>query len=63
MRLHIGTLFAGLIYLAVGIVFALEAMDMWSLSLSDLRYVGPLALVLAGAAVVVGSLNRRQPTD
>lgn len=63
MKLHVGTLFAGLIYLAVGIAFAFEALDMWSLSLSDLRYIGPLALVVAGAAVVVGSLNRRQPSD
>jgi hypothetical protein len=62
MKMHLGTLFAGLIFLAVGVAFALEAMDVWSLSLSDLRYIGPLALVVAGAAVVAGSLNRRQPT-
>ena len=62
MRMHIGTLFAGLIFLALGIAFTLEAMDVWSLSVSDLRYIGPLALVVAGAAVVVGSLNRREHT-
>lgn len=63
MRMHTGTLFAGLIYLALGIAFTLEAMDVWSLSVSDLRYIGPLALVVAGAAVVVGSLNRRERTN
>lgn len=63
MRMHIGTLFAGLIFLALGIAFTLEAMDVWSLSVSDLRYIGPLALVVAGAAVVVGSLNRREHTN
>lgn len=63
MRMHIGTLFAGLIFLALGIAFTLEAMDVWSLSVSDLRYIGPLALVVAGAAVVVGSLNRREHTS
>jgi len=61
--MHIGTLFAGLIFLALGIAFTLEAMDVWSLSVSDLRYIGPLALVVAGAAVVVGSLNRREHTS
>ncbi|HSJ35476.1 MAG TPA: DUF5668 domain-containing protein [Acidimicrobiia bacterium] len=63
MRMHLGTLFAGLIFLALGIAFTLEAMDVWSLSVSDLRYIGPLALVVAGAAVVVGSLNRREHTN
>lgn len=59
MRVHAGTLFAGFIYLVVGIVFFLEALGYWSLRLSDLRYVGPLALVVAGIAVVVGSMTRK----
>lgn len=59
MRVHAGTLFAGFIYLVVGIVFVLEALGYWSLRLSDLRYVGPFALVVAGIAVVVGSMTRK----
>lgn len=59
MRVHAGTLFAGFIYLVVGIVFVLEALGYWSLGLSDLRYVGPFALVVAGIAVVVGSMTRK----
>lgn len=58
MRFHAGTLFAGFIYLMVGVVFVLEALGYWSLRLSDLRYLGPLALVVVGIAVVVGSVTR-----
>lgn len=59
MRIHTGTLFAGLVFLAVGIAFILEAVGAWNLTLGELRYVGPLALVVAGLAVVIGSLGRR----
>lgn len=58
MRVHVGTLFAGLIYLVIGIAFIFEALGAWTLSISDLRFVGPLALVVAGVAVVLGSLSK-----
>ena len=58
MRLHKGTLFAGVIYLGIGIVFLLEALEVWTLQISDLTVVGPLALVILGLAVVIGSLGR-----
>ena len=58
MRLHRGTLFAGMVYLMVAIVFMLEALDVWTLKIGDLRYVGPIALVLIGLAVGIGSLGR-----
>ena len=58
MRLHRGTLFAGVIYLGIGIVFLLEALEVWTLQISDLTVVGPLALVILGLAVVIGSLGR-----
>ena len=58
MRLHKGTLFAGVIYLGIGIVFLLEALEVWTLQISDLTVVGPVALVILGLAVVVGSLGR-----
>jgi hypothetical protein len=57
MKLHTGTLFAGVVYLAVGLAFVAEALDWWTLQMGDLRYVGPLALVVVGIAVVFGSLN------
>lgn len=59
MKLHYGTLFAGIIFLLIGIAFVMEALGTWSLSVSDLRYVGPLALVVAGLAVVLGSFTKR----
>jgi len=58
MRLHKGTLFAGVIYLGIGIVFLLEALEVWTLQISDLTVVGPMALVVLGLAVVIGSLGR-----
>jgi len=58
MRLHRGTLFAGAVYLIVAIVFMLEALDVWTLRIGDLRYIGPIALVLIGLAVAIGSLGR-----
>lgn len=59
MRAHPGTLFAGIVYLIVGIAFVLEALDVWDLTFGDLRYLGPLALVLAGVAVIIGAMARR----
>jgi hypothetical protein len=42
----------------VAIVFMLEALDVWTLRIGDLRYIGPIALVLIGLAVGIGSLGR-----
>jgi hypothetical protein len=58
MRLHTGTLFAGVIYLGIGVVFLLEALEVWTLQIGDLRYMAPVALVVIGLAVVIGSLGR-----
>jgi len=59
MKAHPGTLFVGIVYLAVGVAFVLEALDVWDLRFGDLRYLGPLALVVVGVAVIVGALARR----
>jgi hypothetical protein len=58
MRLHTGTLLAGITYLGIGVAFMLEAMEVWTLRIGDLRFVAPLALVVVGLAVVIGSLGR-----
>jgi hypothetical protein len=58
MKLHTGTLLGGLIYLVTGVAFVLEAVGTWTLALSDLRLVGPLALVVAGLAVIGSSSGR-----
>ena len=58
MKLHTGTLFAGLVYLAIGVTFLFEALGWWTLQISDFRLVGPLALVVVGLVVIVGSIGR-----
>lgn len=58
MRLHKGTLLAGLLYLVIGVAFILEALEVWTLHISDLRYIGPIALVVLGVAIVIGSMGR-----
>jgi hypothetical protein len=58
MKLHTGTLFAGLVYLAIGVTFLFEALGWWTLQISDFRLVGPLALVVVGLVVIVGSMGR-----
>jgi len=59
MRMHAGTMLAGAVYLALGLAFMAEALEWWTLQVGDMRLVGPLALVLAGIAVVVGSVTTR----
>ena len=60
MRFHTGTLFAGLVYLAIGAAFLFEVMGWWTLEIRDFRLVGPLALVIGGLAVIVGSVGRNK---
>ncbi|HSJ84103.1 MAG TPA: hypothetical protein VLA91_09835 [Acidimicrobiia bacterium] len=60
MRIHRGTLFAGVVYLGIGVAFILEALEVWALQIGDLRFVGPIALVVLGLAVVIGSMRGAQ---
>lgn len=57
MRLHKGTLLAGIVFLLIGVAFILEALEVWTVQISDLRYIGPIALVVVGVAVVFGSMG------
>ncbi|HKX74408.1 MAG TPA: hypothetical protein VJR05_03375 [Acidimicrobiia bacterium] len=61
MRMHLGTLFAGLVYLTIGAAFTFEALGWWSFQWSDFRLLAPLSLVAIGLAVVVGAIGRRHP--
>ena len=63
MKLHVGTLFAGLVYLIIGLVFLAETAGWWTFQWTDLRLIGPLALVLIGLAVLVGTMTRKNPTN
>lgn len=62
MRLHSGTLMAGIVYTGIGVAFLLEALGYWTMRVADLRVVGPLALLVIGLSVIVGTLTRRDQT-
>jgi hypothetical protein len=53
-------LFAGVVYLGIGVAFILEALEFWALRIGDLRFVGPIALVVLGVAVVIGSTRAQR---
>jgi hypothetical protein len=59
MKMHMGTFLAGLIFLAVGVAFMLEAADVWTIRVGDLKLVGPLALVVIGVSIIGGAMARR----
>ena len=58
MRLHTGTLMAGIVYTGIGVAFLFEALGYWTLRVADLRVIGPLALLVIGLSVIVTSLAR-----
>lgn len=62
MRLHSGTLMAGIVYTGIGVAFLLEALGYWTLRVADLRVVGLLALLVIGLSVIVGTFARRDQT-
>ena len=59
-RIHVPTFVWGLVLTVFGIVFSLEAADVWEFTFGDLRYAGPLVLVGIGVIMV---LTARRPTD
>lgn len=58
--MHFETLCAGLVYLVLGVTFLSEALGWWTLQIRHFRLIGPLALVVGGLAVIVGSMGRRK---
>lgn len=54
----IGGLIAGAVFTMLGVLFLLEAGDVWTFALSDLRYLAPLGLIVIGAAVLIGGMRR-----
>jgi hypothetical protein len=59
MRVHSGTMLAGVVYLILGVAFILEALDVWTVRLTDLRLLVPGALVVIGIAVLIGTVGQR----
>ena len=58
-RMHVPTFVWGAVLTVFGIVFTIEALDVWEFSISDLRYAGPLALLAIGVILLV---TARRPT-
>jgi hypothetical protein len=52
-------LVTGVFFVVAGIVFLLEALDVWDLSL---RVLGPVLLITLGVAVVLGGRTRQPPS-
>jgi len=60
--LHPGTFVAGFLFFLTGLVFTFEELGVWSFQLGDLWFLGPVALVIAGIAVI-GSTLWSQASD
>ncbi|HVR31089.1 MAG TPA: hypothetical protein VMS74_00090 [Acidimicrobiia bacterium] len=64
-RFHMGTFLWGLILTISGAALAAVGFGWWSLDVFDLRYAGPLFVILVGAVIFVGALaqNAGRPSD
>lgn len=51
-------LVAGVLFIAAGVVFLLERLGVWDVSL---RVLGPVLLITLGVAIVVGGRSDRSP--
>ena len=58
-RTNRSALATGVFFVVAGIVFLLEALDVWDLSL---RVLGPVLLITLGVAVVLGGRTRQLPS-
>jgi hypothetical protein len=58
-RTNRSALATGAFFVVAGIIFLLEALDVWDLSL---RVLGPVLLITLGVAVVLGGRNRQPPS-
>lgn len=55
-KFHIGTLISGLVLAVWGIGLLGDGMEWWNLEFADLRYMGPILIIVIGALVVIGAL-------
>lgn len=62
-KLHVGTLISGLVLAAWGTGLLGDGMGWWNLELADLRYVGPILIIVVGALVVIGALMSAQKSS
>lgn len=55
-RFHVGTFLWGLILTIVGAALAAVGFGWWDLAFFDLRYAGPLFVILVGAVILIGAV-------
>jgi hypothetical protein len=56
----LGSFVAGIVFMAIGLAFILEADGRWAFQLDHFRYIGPLVLIVIGISIVAGAgLGRR----
>lgn len=55
-KFHVWTLLCGLVLAAWGTGLLGDGMGWWNLELTDLRYAGPILIIVIGALVVIGAL-------
>lgn len=58
MREHPGTFTAGLVFVTIGVIYLLEAFDVWKV---DAARVWPLILIVTGAVIIFRFWGR--PTE
>lgn len=64
-RLHLGTLLWGLVLAAWGVGLLGVGAGWWDLELADLRYAGPILIIVVGAVILFGAMvpGRRSGGD
>lgn len=55
-RFHVATFLWGLILTVSGAALAAVGFGWWDLAVFDLRYAGPLFVILVGAVILIGAL-------
>ena len=53
---HKGTFLAGLLFFIIGAAFTLEELGVWNVQFGDLWFIGPVALIVAGLAIIAVSM-------
>jgi len=57
-RIHMGTFLWGAILTVVGAGLAAVGFGWWDLAVLDLRYAGPLIVILMGGVILAGAFTR-----
>jgi hypothetical protein len=58
MKRHPGTFAAGLLFIAIGLAYILEAFEVWEVRLGRLW---PVVLIVVGAVVILGARDSSVP--